>query len=105
MSQSVIKPLDYQVVEEELNLTLVELCQTCRVTEELVSEWVFEGVLEPVGQQPQEWQFSGSALRRAQLALHLTQDLELNTPGVALALDLLDQINMLKAELKRSSHR
>lgn len=93
-----------QLVEEEVQLTLPELCQSCRVSEDVIIAWVFEGVLEPLGQQPQEWRFSGPSLRRARLAQHLTQDLELNTPGVALALDLLEQIDMLKAQLVRSSH-
>lgn len=104
MIQTAIKHLDGQIVEEEMHLTLVELCQTCQVSEDLISAWVFEGVLEPDGQLPQEWRFSGTSLRRARLAQHLVQDMELNTPGVALALDLLDQIDMLKAQLKRSPH-
>jgi chaperone modulatory protein CbpM len=93
-----------ELVEEEIHLTLIELSQTCKVSEDLIVSWVIEGVLEPVGQQPQEWRFGGSSLRRARLAQQLTEDMELNTPGVALALDLLEQIAMLKAQLKRSSH-
>jgi len=89
------------VVEEEVHLTLVELCQACNAEEEHVLAWVFEGALEPVGQSPQEWRFTGDSLRRARLALRLTRDLELNPPGVALALDLLDDIAVLRAKLQR----
>jgi len=89
------------VVEEEVHLTLVELCQACNAEEEHVLAWVFEGALEPVGQSPQEWRFTGDSLRRARLALRLTRDLEINPPGVALALDLLDDIAVLRAKLQR----
>jgi chaperone modulatory protein CbpM len=91
----------YPIVEEELPLTLAELCQACYASEEHVITWVFEGALEPVGETPQEWRFTGPALRRARLALSLTRDLEVNAPGVALALDLLDEIAELQARLQR----
>ena len=89
------------VVEEEVRFTLVELCQACSAEQEHVLTWVFEGVLEPVGDSPQDWRFSGESLRRARLALRLSRDLEINPPGVALALDLLDEIAELRARLQR----
>ena len=42
------------------------------------------------------WRFSGSALRRAATAQRLTRDLGLNAAGVALALDLLEEIETLR---------
>jgi|ERR1017187_4903348 chaperone modulatory protein CbpM len=93
------------VVEEEIHLTLVELCQACCASEEHVIAWVFEGVLEPIGEAPQDWRFTGQSLRRARLALWLTRDLEVNPPGVALALDLLDEIAALQARLQRLGPR
>ena len=56
------------VVEEEIHLTLIELCRVCRVPEEQVRDWVGEGVLEPIGASPPEWRFAGAALRRTRLA-------------------------------------
>ena len=93
------------VVEEEVRFTLIELCQACSAEQEHVLTWVFEGVLEPVGDSPQDWRFSGESLRRARLALRLSQDLEINPPGVALALDLLDEIAALRARLQRAGVR
>ncbi|GAC1376374.1 MAG: hypothetical protein NVS3B3_15120 [Aquirhabdus sp.] len=97
-SQSLLQGV---VVEEEVHLTVHELCRACQAQLEQVQVWVVEGVLEPIGQAPQEWRFSGQSLRRAQLALRLTRDLEVNASGVALALDLLDEIAALQAQLKR----
>ena len=93
------------VVEEEVRFTLVELCQACSTEEEHVLTWVFEGVLEPAGDSPQDWRFSGESLRRARMALRLSRDLEINPPGVALALDLLDEIAALRARLQRAGVR
>jgi len=93
------------VVEEMVQFSLVELCQACSAQEEHVVAWVFEGVLAPIGDSPQAWRFSGESLRRARLALRLSRDLELNTAGVALALDLLDEIAELRARLRRAGIR
>ena len=90
------------VVEEDVLLSLFELCRACRVPEEQVRVWVVEGVLEPLGREPQDWRFAGASLRRARLAVRLASDLEIDTAGVALALDLMDEIAELKSRLQRS---
>ncbi len=97
--------MDSRIEEEDLQLTLVELCRVCRAPEEQVRVWVVEGVLTPIGAAPHEWRFTGASLRRARLAASLTRDLELNAPGVALALDLMDQIEALKSQLRRHGAR
>lgn len=102
MSETITTYLNGQVVEEELRLTLTELCHACGITEEQLMLLVSDGVIEPTGQQPKDWQFVGPSLRRARLAVRLTQDLEINAAGVALALDLIDEINDLRARLRRS---
>lgn len=105
ISQPASPPLRGAIVEEDIHFTLVELCQACRAPEAHVIAWVVEGVLEPVGASPEAWRFSGPSLRRAKLALWLTRDLELNPPGVALALDLLDEIAALQARLEQIGAR
>jgi len=105
MNQTNMTLFEGRVVEEQVQLTLVELCQACSAEEEHVLTWVFEGVLEPAGDSPQDWRFSGESLRRARLALSLSRDLEINPPGVALALDLLDEIAALRARLQRAGVR
>lgn len=103
MSKTVINHIECQIVEEDMQLTLLELCQASHASEETITSLVLEGVLEPSGKQAQEWQFSGSSLRRAKLARNLAEELEINTPGVALALDLLERIDTLQAQLTRMS--
>jgi chaperone modulatory protein CbpM len=84
------------VVEETVHLSLVELCHACGAEQDQVLAWVDLGVLAPVGQMQQEWRFGGDSLRRARRAYRLWHDLEINAPGVALALDLLDEIALLR---------
>jgi chaperone modulatory protein CbpM len=93
------------VVEEEVELTLLELCQASYSEESHVVTWVLEGVLEPLGDSPRDWRFRGDSLRRACMARRLSHDLEINPPGVALALDLLDEIARLRAQLERAGIR
>ena len=91
------------IVENEVFMSIVEISQATRAPEELIMSWVTEGVLSPAGSSPQDWRFSGDSLKRAKTAAHLTHDLELNTPGVALALDLLDEIHRLRNQLLRAN--
>lgn len=85
------------VVEDELSLE--ELSRSCRCDAEWLIELVYEGVLEPQGAAAEQWRFAGASLRRARIAVRLQQDLQLNAPGVALALDLLDEIHALRLQV------
>jgi chaperone modulatory protein CbpM len=93
--------IEGSVVENEVHMSIVELSHASRTPEDMIMSWVTEGVLSPTGSSPQDWRFGGDSLRRAKTAAHLTHDLELNVSGVALALDLLDQIAELRAHIKR----
>lgn len=87
------------LVEEEIEFTLLELCRACSATEAQLLALVHGGVLEPLGASVEEWRFAGTVLRRARVALRLARDLELNPPAVALVLELLDEIDSLRAQL------
>ena len=93
--------LQGDIVEERVDFTLVELCRITGASRDDFTRWVEEGAFEPRGERVEEWRFSGTCLRRAITAQRLAADLELNAPGVALALDLLEQIDALRARLAR----
>ncbi len=101
MAQTIITWNEGSVVENEVHMTIVELSHASCTPQELIMSWVTEGVLSPTGASPEDWRFSGDSLRRAKTAAHLTHDLELNVPGVALALELLEEITQLRALLNR----
>ena len=101
MSRAISSALRGSVVEEEVELTVVELGRACRATEQQIEVWVSEGVLQPSGATRAAWRFGGDSLARMRLATRLMQDLEINSAGVALALDLLDRIAELESRLAR----
>ncbi len=73
-----------------------EFLQAARLSAEVMERLLEEGIL-----QPDEGGFHGEALCRARKAIRLHDQLGINWPGVALALDLLDRIATLEAELQR----
>jgi len=93
------QPLSGAIFEDSAMLTVHDLSRMCAVEERRIVELVEEGVLSAFVLNASEWHFSGAALRRARLALRLQRDLELNLAGVALALDLLDELEQLRREL------
>lgn len=93
------------IVDDQLLFTLAELCRACDATGAQLTLLVEVGVLEPIGSNPENWRFPGSSLPRARTALRLARDLELEGPGIALVLDLLDEIESLRARLRRAGFR
>lgn len=87
------------VIEETTELTLDELCRTCSVRAEIIVDMVNEGFLEPRGAQQSTWRFVGTALRRVEVALRLQRDLEINLPGAAVIVDLLDELKELRTRV------
>lgn len=101
MTESDTSWLAGQMIDEGVELTLVELSRVSGASAEEITLWVAEGAFEPTGAAPQEWRFSGASLRRVRTACHLARDLQINPPGIALALDLLDEIEVLKTRARR----
>ena len=89
------------LLDEQAELSLHELCHACSTSTEWVIELVDEGVLEPIGQDHSHWRFSGTSLLRARAAMRMQQDLQINLAGVALALDLMEEIEAMRERLRR----
>jgi len=90
-----------ELLEEEVEFTLAELCSACGVPAERVLELVQEGIAEPVGGEYGNWRFRGVSIRRVHRAVRLERDLGVNVAGVALALDLLEELERLQRRLDR----
>ncbi len=88
------------ILEEQHDLTLDELCRACSTEAEQLMALVDEGVLAPIGTQRSGWRFTGVQLRRARVAVRLQRDLGVNIAGAALALELLDELDDLRARLR-----
>jgi len=89
------------ILEEESALTLAELCRTCQTPAETIIRMVDHGVIIPLeGNSSRRWRFHRSSLVRADKALRLKRDLGINLAGAALALELLDEIDSLRKQLR-----
>ncbi len=100
MTSSQDQPLRGVIFEESAVLTVRDLSRLCSVEERHIVEFVEEGVLSVAQIDTAEWHFTGAALRRARIALRLERDLELNLAGVALALQLMEELDRLRSELE-----
>ena len=101
MQNEKLTVLTGQIVEESTTLTLNEISCACAVHAERILELVEEGILDPVERDLTQWRFSGSSLNRARTALRLQQDLGINLAGAALVLDMMDELECLRAQLQR----
>lgn len=90
-----------EILEEDVQWTQVEICEVCDISAEELTDYVSEGLIDPVGRNPDEWRFQGATLQRIRFAKHVQQDLGVNAAGAALALDLLQEISRLKRKLDR----
>jgi chaperone modulatory protein CbpM len=89
-----------EIIESAAMCTLEELCVACNVEAGWIAELVEHGVIEPAGTAGSDWQFASLSIVRVAKAKRLERDLSLNPPGVALVLDLLDEIDTLRSRLR-----
>lgn len=94
------------ILDEQGSLTLAEISSACAVEAGYIVELVEEGVITPEvapenqeSREPQSWRFSGMHLRHVRIASHLQGDLGVNLPGAALAMQLLDEVEVLRRRL------
>jgi chaperone modulatory protein CbpM len=100
MSPAQNQALQGILIDESTLLSIEDLCRICAIERNHVIEFVEEGVLEVAAVEAEQWRFRAAALRRARIAMRLQRDLELNLVGVALALDLMDEIESLRREIR-----
>jgi len=101
MTDELLSLLSGEVMEEGVELSLAEMCRACRLPAEQLFELVEEGVVEPLGRDPAQWRFRGVSVRRVRCAVRLERDLGLNVAGAALVLDLLEELEAMRARLRR----
>jgi chaperone modulatory protein CbpM len=89
-------PISALLLDDSVELSLQEICTACRVSEELVVDIVAEGIVEPLGVDRAQWRFSGFAVARIQRVVRLQQEFDVNLPGAALALELLEEVERLR---------
>lgn len=89
------------VIGENKTLTLAELSRACNANADWIISLVEEGIIEPRGRGIKQWRFSSICLRRARSVRRFQEDLGVNLPGAALVLELLEELEELRAKLRQ----
>lgn len=90
------------LVTEQDALSLEEMVEACGAETAWVVELVEVGVLSPEGAGEAAWRFGALDLLRARRLARLARDFDASTEAAALILDLLDEIERLRARLRRA---
>ncbi len=91
--------------EQHPDLSLEDLCRACAVHSEFILDLLEEGVIEPTaGQAPENWRFTAVQVHHVSVAWRLQRDLGVNLPGAAVVLQLLEELETLRAHLAAQSH-
>ena len=101
MNSELLEMFSGGILEEEVELTLSELCRACQLSAEQVLDLVEYGVIEPSGRALIGWRFGGVCVKKVHRVMRLKRDLGVNTAGAALALDLIEEIEQMQSRLRR----
>lgn len=99
--------LNVELVEPTTAFTLREVCERGDCHAEFVIKLVNYGVISPVEESPEakQWRFDLQTLARLHKAQRLQRDLKLNLPGLAMSLELLDEVQEMRREVDRLSRQ
>ena len=97
------KTLRVDLSDATATFSLYEICERGECHAEYVIKLVNYGVISPVQDVPEarQWQFDLQALARLRKALRLQRDLKINLPGLAMSLELLDEVQEMRREVDR----
>jgi chaperone modulatory protein CbpM len=87
---------------EDACLTLDELSRACAVEHDWVIEHVREGLLPALGESPEAWRFSSRELWRARQMRHIERDFEAVPELAALVADLIEELEAMRARVRRA---
>jgi len=96
-----IERIDAEWLEKQGEVTVAGLVALSGLTEAELRELVEYGALTPVDPDAGEWLFAAPCVITVRTASRLRHDFELDAPGLALALSLIERVDRLEAELRR----
>jgi chaperone modulatory protein CbpM len=93
------------IIDTGAQYSFDQFCKLCRIKPDILVLLVEEGIIVAEGAERDSWTFSFAMVKRLKRAYRLQRDLELNLPGVALSVDLLEEIDQLKSEVNQLRQR
>ncbi|HUS98321.1 MAG TPA: chaperone modulator CbpM [Hyphomicrobiaceae bacterium] len=101
MTDKVHSNLAPELVTESPAITLEDLCTACSVSSQEILTYVSEGIIQPLEPGGDQRYFSQISIIEVRRAKRLEADLGLNAAGIALAFELVAQIETLRRRLAR----
>lgn len=101
MTDKAQPPASTELVTESPDLTLEDLCKACNISNEEILTFITEGIIQPRQPGGGQWYFSHTSIIQLRRAKRLESDLGLNPAGIALAFDLMAEIETLRRRLGR----
>ncbi len=99
MSQELISVYVAKIIDGK-PLSLREVCHGLQVSADQIMDLVDYGIITPIERQSNHIYFSAEGMHRAQRALHIQYDLSINLAGVALVVELLDELSILREKVR-----
>ncbi len=91
MSKTIVTIIEGQILNDDVEHDIKELCRYAEVSLAQIQQMVDEGILDPHGSTPNEWRFNQRDFSRTRIVAHLQHDLDVNLPGAAIIVELLEQ--------------
>ncbi|MFP1867038.1 chaperone modulator CbpM [Lonsdalea quercina] len=85
----------------DVTFTVIEVCQIVGLSRDELSEVVALGVIAPQEESSMQWRFDAYALSQLRRARRLRYELDIDWPGIAMTLTLLDKMEHLNQENQR----
>ncbi len=76
--------------------TTYAICNSQKLSKENINEMVTWGIANPYGECPEKWLFTHEDFERIARAQRFRNDLEINIPGAAFALELIEEVKKLR---------
>lgn len=86
---------------DEAWLEIDQLAIACQVEPGFIERLIDEGLMQPASTET-GWRFGGDELARLRRIRRLQRDFDANLDSVAVMLELIDEIDRLKAALRRA---
>jgi chaperone modulatory protein CbpM len=87
---------------DESALTVHDLACVCSVSTEWIVRHVEEGSFSVAGRESTQWRFSSRDVGRARRILQIERDFDAVPELAALVADMLDELDTLRARLRRA---
>lgn len=92
------------LMDEHTTLSFVDICHKHHIPEDLLREMLEHGLFGGEVTSINNLDFDMYMLQRIQSARRLQHDLGINLPGVILVLELLDEMEQIRDELRILQH-